>query len=276
MVKRRFVREQLLMIKSGAIMLLILALGFATTTGQTVTSGPLSDAMKTVEKPATRPSPTMLESFLKSQVSQLLARRRGEVAAATTPEQIAQRQKKLKAFFLQSLGDLPERTPLNPRPSSARGGIRVTELSGSSSTAGRGIESPPCSTCRRESLLSRACWFPADTPPTAKRPSPTSEYASCWPRTESRLFVMIPSARESAFRSWTPAASRPSARDRRPSTRWRGSGRYWSAARLRRTGSGMESGARLPGRPPGNRPGSPGLHGQFGRGNDDRLPDGPR
>ncbi len=101
------------MIKSGAILLLILALGFATTTGQTVTSGPLSDAMKTVEKPATRPSPTMLEAFLKSQVSQLLARRRGEVAAATTPEQIAQRQKKLKAFFLQSLGDLPERTALN-------------------------------------------------------------------------------------------------------------------------------------------------------------------
>jgi len=62
----------------------------------------------------------MLEGFLRTQASELLSRRRREVAATTTPEQIAQRQKKLKAFFLQSLGDLPERTPLNPRIVGAR------------------------------------------------------------------------------------------------------------------------------------------------------------
>jgi dienelactone hydrolase len=57
----------------------------------------------------------MLETFLKTQVSDLLSHRRREVAAITTPEQIAQRQKKLRAYFLKSLGDLPERTSLNPR-----------------------------------------------------------------------------------------------------------------------------------------------------------------
>jgi dienelactone hydrolase len=57
----------------------------------------------------------MLESFLKTQVAELLSRRRREVAATTTPAQITQRQKKLKSFFLQSLGDFPERTPLNPQ-----------------------------------------------------------------------------------------------------------------------------------------------------------------
>ncbi len=75
----------------------------------------MPDASKAVEKRATKPSPAMLENFLKGQVSELLARRRREVAEATTPERIAQRQQRLKSFLLQSLGDLPERTPLNPR-----------------------------------------------------------------------------------------------------------------------------------------------------------------
>lgn len=67
---------------------------------------------------AAAPSPSragMLEEFLKKEASDLLARRRREVASITTPEQIAQRQRALKTFFLQSLGDLPPRTPLNPR-----------------------------------------------------------------------------------------------------------------------------------------------------------------
>ena len=149
------------------VLLLILALGFATTTGQTVTSGPLSDAMKTVEKPAARPSPAMLEDFLKSQVSELLLRRRREVAAATTPEQIAQRQKKLKAFFLQSLGDLPERTPLNATivGCAAVSGLRIERIIFDSRP---GIGSPPCSTCRREILRFQACSFLADTTANGK------------------------------------------------------------------------------------------------------------
>ena len=40
--------------------------------------------------------------------------RRKAIAAIKTPEDIARRQKELRAFFLGSLGDLPERTPLNP------------------------------------------------------------------------------------------------------------------------------------------------------------------
>ena len=125
---------------------------------------------------------------------------------------------------------------------SGRGSIRGTELSGSSSPAGLVITSPPCSTCPRESPLSRACWFLADAPPTARRQTRISASASFWQRTAWRLSVMTRLGKESGFRSWTPMANRPSARDRRPSTRWRGSGYYWLAARLRRTGSGMDSG----------------------------------
>jgi hypothetical protein len=57
----------------------------------------------------------MLENFLKTQAAELLSRRRRDVAETKTAEQIAARQKKLKAFFIRSLGDFPERTPLNPR-----------------------------------------------------------------------------------------------------------------------------------------------------------------
>lgn len=71
-----------------------------------------------------------LEAFLTKQASSLLARRRAEVAAIKTPEQIAERRTKLKQFFLASLGDLPERTPLNPRVVDGRqySGYRVERI----------------------------------------------------------------------------------------------------------------------------------------------------
>jgi dienelactone hydrolase len=59
-------------------------------------------------------APASLEEFLKKQAFELLAKRRADVAAIRTPEQIAARQTRLKAFFMASLGDMPERTPLNP------------------------------------------------------------------------------------------------------------------------------------------------------------------
>jgi dienelactone hydrolase len=80
---------------------------------------------------ATQASPSaMLEAFLTKQASSLLAKRRAEVAAIKTPEQIAERQKRLKEFFLRSLGDLPERTPLNARVVGSRHypGYRVERI----------------------------------------------------------------------------------------------------------------------------------------------------
>ncbi len=44
-----------------------------------------------------------------------MTRRRKAIAAIKTPDDITRRQKELRAFFLHSLGDFPERTPLNPR-----------------------------------------------------------------------------------------------------------------------------------------------------------------
>jgi dienelactone hydrolase len=82
---------------------------------------------------AGKPSPSrgaMLEGFLKNEAFELLSRRRREVALIKAPEQIAERQRRLKAFFLQSLGDLPERTPLCPRIVGTRNyqGYRVERI----------------------------------------------------------------------------------------------------------------------------------------------------
>jgi dienelactone hydrolase len=63
----------------------------------------------------TGPTSLDLERYLKDEASRLLAARRREVAAMKTPEQIRARQERLRADFLRSLGDLPGRTPLNPR-----------------------------------------------------------------------------------------------------------------------------------------------------------------
>ena len=56
--------------------------------------------------------------------------RRGAIAAIKTPEQIAARQRSLRAFFQRALGDLPERTPLEARVVSVhrRDGYRVENV----------------------------------------------------------------------------------------------------------------------------------------------------
>jgi dienelactone hydrolase len=74
--------------------------------------GGLADAQGMPNEPS---STLMLERFLKTQASSLLAKRRAEVASLKTPHDIELRQQRLRMFFAQSLGDLPERTPLNPR-----------------------------------------------------------------------------------------------------------------------------------------------------------------
>ena len=63
----------------------------------------------------TPPAREMLYRYLVDQARGRFDARRKVIAAIKTPEDIARRQKALRAWFLQSLGDLPERTPLNPR-----------------------------------------------------------------------------------------------------------------------------------------------------------------
>lgn len=96
------------MSRTGAVLMLVLATGSPGLSGQTTSAKPSPS------------SAAMLEEFLKNEASDLLARRRREVASTRSLDQIAQRQKALKTFLLQSLGDLPPRTPPNPRSIGSR------------------------------------------------------------------------------------------------------------------------------------------------------------
>jgi dienelactone hydrolase len=72
----------------------------------------------------------MLNRYLLDQARQRFDARRKAVAAIKTPEDIARRQQALRTFFLRSLGDLPERTPLNAQVMGAlrREGYRVEKV----------------------------------------------------------------------------------------------------------------------------------------------------
>jgi dienelactone hydrolase len=76
---------------------------------------PISKGPTTAGEPAKTPFDEMLHRYLLDQARQHFEVRRKAIAAIKTPEDIARRQKELRAFFLRSLGDLPERTPLNPQ-----------------------------------------------------------------------------------------------------------------------------------------------------------------
>jgi dienelactone hydrolase len=56
-----------------------------------------------------------LKRYLLGQTKVYFDARRSAIAAIKTPADVERRQKELRAFFLESLGDLPERTPLNPQ-----------------------------------------------------------------------------------------------------------------------------------------------------------------
>lgn len=83
----------------------------------------------TVLKPDEQPR-TMLYRALGNQAHELLEARRKTVAALPTPEAIRQRQTTLRGKFLEALGDLPEKTPLNARvvATDRRDGYRVERL----------------------------------------------------------------------------------------------------------------------------------------------------
>jgi dienelactone hydrolase len=62
-----------------------------------------------------QPFDEMLHRYVLDQARQHFESRRKAVSALKTPGEINRRNAELRAFLLRSLGDLPERTPLNPR-----------------------------------------------------------------------------------------------------------------------------------------------------------------
>ena len=75
-----------------------------------------SDPGASNETSISEPAPAdMLKRYLLAQAKVHFDARRKAIAAIKTPADVEKRQKELRAFFLKSLGDLPERTPLNPQ-----------------------------------------------------------------------------------------------------------------------------------------------------------------
>jgi len=91
---------------------------------------PISNALKAAGDWEKQPFDEMLHRYLLDQARQHFEARRKAIAAIKTPEDIARRQKDLRAFLLRSLGDMPGRTPLNPRIAGTlqRDGYRVEKV----------------------------------------------------------------------------------------------------------------------------------------------------
>ncbi|MHB1562220.1 MAG: alpha/beta hydrolase family protein [Isosphaeraceae bacterium] len=70
------------------------------------------DRAGTAEYPAPR---SMLNAYLMARAREQFDARRQVVAAIKTPEDVAARQQSMRKFVRDALGDLPERTPLNPQ-----------------------------------------------------------------------------------------------------------------------------------------------------------------
>lgn len=72
----------------------------------------------------------MLHTYLMKEVYEALDRRKTEFEKLETPEQIAAYQKKMRDFFIEQLGGLPERTPLNAQVTGReqRDGYRIEKV----------------------------------------------------------------------------------------------------------------------------------------------------
>lgn len=57
----------------------------------------------------------MMNHYLRRQAQERFEKWKAEYEQRTTPEQIAEYQKRLRSKFLEAIGELPQRTPLNPR-----------------------------------------------------------------------------------------------------------------------------------------------------------------
>ncbi len=83
----------------------------------------------TVLRPEDQPK-RMLQEYLIARCAEHFEARRKAVAAMKTPEDVARRQAELRAKFIEALGGLPEKTPLNPRVvgKADRDGYRIEKV----------------------------------------------------------------------------------------------------------------------------------------------------
>src|SRR5437660_1813923 len=79
----------------------------------------------------------MLYKFQLAQAQKYFDARRQAIAELKTPADIARRQRYLREKFLDALGGLPEKTPLNPKS----GGIGVLLIPNDPKGAGFSVES---------------------------------------------------------------------------------------------------------------------------------------
>ncbi|HIQ20223.1 MAG TPA: hypothetical protein EYH34_03140, partial [Planctomycetes bacterium] len=72
----------------------------------------------------------MMHTYLMGRVRQALDRRVEEYEKLKTPEQLADYQRRIREFFLESLGGFPQRTPLNARVvgKQKREGYRIEKI----------------------------------------------------------------------------------------------------------------------------------------------------
>jgi len=108
----------------------MVALASASRAGQTDSSPAEYGVLKRQGDATASPPGEMLRLSLLEEARAAFDQRRKAIAAIKTPADIIRRQKELRAFFVRSLGDLPERTPLNARVAGTlkREGYRVEKV----------------------------------------------------------------------------------------------------------------------------------------------------
>ncbi len=76
------------------------------------------------------PPRRMLHDYLLAQAQKHFDARRAAIAGLKTPEDVAKRQQQLRAWFVESLGGFPEKTPLNARTvgQEQRDGYRIEKV----------------------------------------------------------------------------------------------------------------------------------------------------
>ncbi len=93
-------------------------------------AGPARTQEKLDVLPADPAPRKLLYRYLQAEAQKHLDARRAEVAALKTPAEVKQRQERLKAKFLEALGDFPAKTPLNAKVIGVekRDGYRVERI----------------------------------------------------------------------------------------------------------------------------------------------------
>ena len=103
---------------AGALLLsgsaILLACAPAAAQGQTPPAAAATDSLS-LRPPRAKRGDGPLREWLLAEANQALQQRRNHFETLKTPEQIVDYQRQLRARFLESLGDFPERTPLNAR-----------------------------------------------------------------------------------------------------------------------------------------------------------------